>query len=232
MQFAPLYPYLYRLLKPTFPNCLWSGRPTSPQIALTFDDGPHPRYSRELLKVLDRHNVIASFFWLGLCVERSPQVASQVSEAGHWVGLHGYDHDLFPRLKRDRLRADLDRTRDLIHRTCGIAKDRLIDVRPPYAVATPRTLKYLRSWGYRTVMWSVVPEDWLHPGVDVAIDRVLTQTTQGSQIVFHDGHYGGKDVAETVDRLIPQLKQRGYEFVTVDQLWQSHPQGSSNFVTV
>ncbi|NJM45922.1 MAG: polysaccharide deacetylase family protein, partial [Alkalinema sp. RU_4_3] len=73
MQFAPVYPYLYRLLKPTFSNCLWSGTPTEPKIALTFDDGPHPRYSKELLKVLDRHGVTASFFWLGRCVERSPQ---------------------------------------------------------------------------------------------------------------------------------------------------------------
>jgi peptidoglycan/xylan/chitin deacetylase (PgdA/CDA1 family) len=232
MQFAPLYPYLYRLLKPTFPNCLWSGSSSQPQIALTFDDGPHPRYSKELLKVLSSHGVTASFFWLGHCVERSPQTALAISDGGHWIGLHGYDHDLFPRLKADRLKADLDRTRDLIHRTCGIAKHHLIDVRPPYAVATPRTLKQLNTWGYRTVMWSVVPEDWVHPGIDVAIDRVLAQTQNGSQIVFHDGHYGGKDVAATIDRLIPRLKKQGYEFVTVDRLWQGHPSKSQGISTI
>jgi peptidoglycan/xylan/chitin deacetylase (PgdA/CDA1 family) len=232
MQFAPLYPHLYRLLKPTFPNCLWSGNSQQKQIALTFDDGPHPRYSPELLKVLDRHHVTASFFWLGLCVERSPQTARAISEAGHWIGLHGYDHDLFPRLKDERLKSDLDRTRDLIQSTCGIAKHNLIDVRPPYAVATPKTLKQLKTWGYRTVMWSVVPEDWLHPGIDIAINRVLTQTTNGSQIVFHDGHYGGKDVAETIDRLIPLLKEQGYEFVTVDRLWQGQLEKTNSFSTL
>jgi peptidoglycan/xylan/chitin deacetylase (PgdA/CDA1 family) len=232
MQFAPLYPHLYRLLKPTFPSCLWSGSAQRPQIALTFDDGPHPRYSKELLKVLSSHGVTASFFWLGLCVERSPQTARAISEAGHWIGLHGYDHDLFPRLKPERLKHDLDRTRDLIHTHCGIAKQNLIDVRPPFAVATPKTLKQLKSWGYRTVMWSVVPEDWVHPGIDIAIDRVLKQTQNGSQIVFHDGHYGGKDVAATIDRLIPHLKRQGYEFVTVDRLWQGHSQKNKSFSTV
>jgi peptidoglycan/xylan/chitin deacetylase (PgdA/CDA1 family) len=223
MQFAPLYPHIYRLLHPIFPNCLWSGDQTKPQIALTFDDGPHPRYSSELLKVLDRHQVTASFFWLGLCVERSPKIAHTISDAGHWIGLHGYDHDLFPKLPEKKLQADLHRTRDLIATTCDIPHHRLIDVRPPYAVATPKNLRLLKEWGYRTVMWSVVPEDWLCPGVQTSVDRTLAQTQNGSQIVFHDGHYGGRDVAESIDRLIPLLKSRGYEFVTIDQLWQTRP---------
>lgn len=69
-------------------------------------------------------------------------------------------------------------------------------------------------------MWSVVPEDWVRPGVSVVVRRVLEQVQNGSLIVLHDGYSGGQDVAQTVAQLIPQLLQSGYHFVTIDQLWQ------------
>jgi peptidoglycan/xylan/chitin deacetylase (PgdA/CDA1 family) len=87
-------------------------------------------------------------------------------------------------------------------------------------VALPRTIRLLRQAGYRPVMWSVVPEDWTHPGVELSVQRVLNQVTLGSLIVFHDGNQGGRDVAASLDRLIPELVDRGYEFATVAQLWQ------------
>jgi peptidoglycan/xylan/chitin deacetylase (PgdA/CDA1 family) len=85
---------------------------------------------------------------------------------------------------------------------------------------TPQTLDYLKQWNYRPVMWSVVPEDWVRPGVEVTIQRVMEQTQNGSLIVLHDGHCGGEDVAATAKKLIPMLLQAGYQFVTVDQMWQ------------
>ena len=69
-------------------------------------------------------------------------------------------------------------------------------------------------------MWSVVPEDWVQPGVSVVVQRVLRQVQNGSVIVLHDGYYGGQDVAETTALLVPQLLQQGYQFVTIDALWQ------------
>ncbi len=98
MQLAPFFPVLYRLLQPTFPHCLWSGNSRTKEIALTFDDGPHPVYTPQLLKVLDYYAIPASFFWLGACVQRSPTVAKSVCDRGHWLGLHGYDHRSFPLL--------------------------------------------------------------------------------------------------------------------------------------
>jgi peptidoglycan/xylan/chitin deacetylase (PgdA/CDA1 family) len=220
MQFAPVYPYLYRVLRPLFSDCLWSGSGNRPTVALTFDDGPHPHYTLELLAVLSDHGVKASFFWLGVCVERSPQVAQAVVQQGHWIGLHGYDHRLFLRLSDAELLSTLAHTRDLVAQTCGLAPATIQDVRPPYGVALPRTIRLLRQAGYRPVMWSVVPEDWTHPGVELSVQRVLNQVTLGSLIVFHDGNQGGRDVAASLDRLIPELVDRGYEFATVAQLWQ------------
>jgi len=220
MQFAYLYPLVYRILKPTFPKCLWSGDPNSKAIALTFDDGPHPQYTPELLAVLDRYNIKASFFWLGVCVNRNPAIAKTICDRGHWIGLHSYDHRNFPMLSPTELQQSLEKTQAAIRSACNLQPSQVRDVRPPNGFFTPETLNLLRQWNYRPVMWSVVPEDWVRPGVATVVQRVLQQVQNGSLIVLHDGACGGQDVAATVQSLIPQLLQQGYHFVTVDTLWQ------------
>lgn len=226
MQFAPIYPVLHQVLSPLFPRCLWGGDTRSKTIALSFDDGPHPSHTLPLLDALDRYGVKANFFWLGCCVERSPNIARSAYERGHWMGLHGYTHRLFPSMAPGELKHSLEQTQDAIAHACGLepalVRSRVRDVRPPVGVFTPRTLDYLHQWGYRPVMWSVVPEDWVRPGVEVAVQRVLSQTRNGSLIVLHDGHYGGDDVVAIVERLIPQLIDQGYEFISVNDLWTTH----------
>lgn len=224
MQFAVVYPFLYKVLKPTFKNCLWTGDETIREIALTFDDGPHSQYTPELLKVLEEHRVPASFFWLGMCVERSPKIAQAVYQQGHWLGLHGYSHRTFTRLSYNELNRSLEQTQRAIARACDLpftqVQQQVRDVRPPNGIFTPQILNWLLEWNYRPVMWSVVPEDWVQPGVQISVQRVLQQVTNGSLIVLHDGACGGQDVAATVAKLIPQLRQRGYEFVTIERLWK------------
>ncbi|NES82293.1 MAG: polysaccharide deacetylase family protein [Moorea sp. SIO2B7] len=220
MQFAPVYPILYRILKPTFPNCLWSGSENSPAIALTFDDGPHPNYTPELLSILDRYQIKASFFWLGACVARNPTLAREVYRRGHWLGLHGYYHNSFPFLSENNLKQSLEKTQEAIFSSCGLQPDKIRDVRPPNGIFTPQTLKLLKQWNYRTVMWSVVPEDWENPGITVVRQRVLKQVKNGALIVLHDGNYGGKDVAQITADLIERLLAQSYHFVTIDQFWQ------------
>ncbi len=219
MQLAPLFPIFHRVLKPTFPNCLWGGDSNSKCIALSFDDGPHPQYTPQLLKVLDNYNIPASFFWLGACVERSPIVAKDVYHCGHWIGLHGYDHQNFPFLTPNELKQSLEKTQTAIHKACGLAPAKVRDVRPPNGLFTPNTLDLLQQWNYRPVMWSVVPEDWVRPGIKTVVQRVLNLVEGGSIIVLHDGVCGGEDVAATTQILIPQLLQRGYSFVSIDTLW-------------
>ncbi|MUG95014.1 polysaccharide deacetylase family protein [Scytonema sp. UIC 10036] len=219
MQLAPLFPIFYRILKPTFPNCLWCGDVSSKFIALTFDDGPHPQYTAQLLKVLDRHDIVASFFWLGACVNRSPEIAQEIFARGHWIGLHGYDHRNFPMLSPTELKQSLERTQAAIYDACQLEPEQVRDVRPPNGLFTPTTLNLLKQWNYRPVMWSVVPEDWVRPGITTVTQRVLKQVCNGSLIVLHDGACGGQDVAETAEVLIPKLIEQGYQFVTIDKFW-------------
>ncbi|WP_088890061.1 polysaccharide deacetylase family protein [Leptolyngbya ohadii] len=222
MQFAALYPLLHKVLYPAFPDCLWQGNSNSPCIALTFDDGPHPQHTEQVLEVLDRYRVKASFFWLGRLVERFPEVARTVYGQGHGVGIHGYTHTMFPQLKLPRLKLELDLTQQIIGEACGmdeVTTQQIRNVRPPNGVFTPVVLQALQQWNYRPVMWSVVPEDWVRPGVAIAAQRVLTQSRNGSVIVLHDGYTGGEDAAATADYFIPRLLDQGYQFVTIDQLW-------------
>jgi peptidoglycan/xylan/chitin deacetylase (PgdA/CDA1 family) len=195
-------------------------------VALTFDDGPHPIYTLQLLEVLERYHVTASFFWLGMCVDRAPAIARTVYERGHWVGLHGYNHQSFPNLTPAALQQTLVQTQTAIANACQIPPENVRDVRPPNGLFTTHTLELLFQWNYRPVMWSVVPEDWVRPGVSTVVQRVLHQVCNGSLIVLHDGCYGGVDVAEITAQLIPQLIQQNYRFVTIDQLWHSHLQKS------
>ena len=94
------------------------------------------------------------------------------------------------------------------------------DIRPPNGFFTPRTLKLFNQWNYKPVIWSMVSEDRLRSSVSVVFQRVLTQIIGTSQISLHDGVCRGQDVAEIIEILIPQLLQQGYEFVTVDRLWE------------
>ncbi|MUL36205.1 polysaccharide deacetylase family protein [Gloeocapsopsis dulcis] len=220
MQLAPFFPILYRILQPSFPHCLWAGNPNLKTIALTFDDGPHPTYTPQLLEVLDRYAIPASFFWLGACVNRAPFTAKTVYERGHWIGLHGYDHRSFPMLTTTELKQSLCATQEAISTACRIDANSVRDVRPPNGLFTPQVLNSLHLWQYRSVMWSVVPEDWVRPGIGTVVQRVLQQVTNGSMIVLHDGACGGQDVAVITAQLVPQLLHQGYQFVTVDTLWQ------------
>lgn len=226
MQLAPLYPIVYQLLKPAFPSCLWTGPNNSPAIALTFDDGPHLEHTPQLLDVLDRYGIVASFFWLGTCVNRVPAVAKEVYQRGHWVGLHGYEHRAFPQLSEAALKQSLERTQFAIANACDLELEYvqkfMRDVRPPNGIFTPQTLQLLRQWNYRPVMWSVVPEDWVRPGVELVVQRVLRQVKPGSVIVLHDGYFGGQDVAQTAAQLIPLLQEQGYQFVSINQLWKAN----------
>ncbi|MHC5833888.1 MAG: polysaccharide deacetylase family protein, partial [Nostoc sp.] len=88
----------------------------------------------------------ASFFWLGVCVNRSPSIAKAVSDRGHWIGLHGYDHRSFPMLSPNDLKDSLEKTQAAIYNACNLQPEQLRDVRPPNGLFTPATLKLLFQW--------------------------------------------------------------------------------------
>jgi peptidoglycan/xylan/chitin deacetylase (PgdA/CDA1 family) len=216
--YTSFYATIHRTLSRNFPACLWVGDPSCREVALTFDDGPHRQFTPELLRVLEQRQVHASFFVLGCQVDNTPEIARAIYQAGHWIGLHGYWH--FPFLSTHGLKEDLERTRQSLARACNLDPTTICDVRPPFGFFTPEILNALTTWGYRPVMWQVLADDSMHPGTPVIVQRILQQTTNGALIVLHDGNDGCGDVAEATDLIIQKLSAEGYQFVTVDALWQ------------
>lgn len=190
-------------------------QPTGKTIALTFDDGPWPVYTGEVLEALAREKVKATFFWLGRNVTQYPEIARQVAQAGHELGNHSYNHPIQP-MDAATARQELDQTSQAIEEATG-KRPRLF--RPPGGHKTNGLVSLARQEGYTVVMWSVQPNDWQPQATPQSIARaVLQQAQPGTVVLLHDG---GGDRAATVaalPQIIRSLKQQGYQFVTVSQL--------------
>jgi len=193
-------------------------------LALTFDDGPSPVYTGQVLALLRRHGVKATFFLIGENVEQYPDVVRQILGDGHLVGNHTWSHPDLGRLSRSRTREEIERTSELIARVGG--------TRPPTVFRAPggffsgASLEICGELGLRPVSWSVDPEDWSNPGTEAIIDRVLRHARTGSIVLEHDGCLAAPPVdpgspadrSQTVAALadyLPRLIDAGYRFTTV-----------------
>lgn len=210
-----------RLIDRHFPDILWAGSPATRQLALTFDDGPHPRDTPALLEVLARHGVTATFSWLGERVEAHPELVGAAAAAGHQLMIHGYRHRSFLLEPQAELRAMLGRTRELLAHHSGRDPATITSVRPPFGHFSGSVLGALRRWGYQPVLCSIMPVHWMQPAA-LSVRHVLQQAGPGSLIVLHEA-LGGPPVAELTDRILAGLAGRELGFVTVDALRAGRP---------
>jgi peptidoglycan/xylan/chitin deacetylase (PgdA/CDA1 family) len=207
----------YRRMQARYPDTLWFGDQTRRTLALTFDDGPHPLHTQPVLDTLKKYNVPASFFLLGHYVDQFPHIVEHIHAHGHGIGLHGYRHRAFPLEQPDILHSHLTHTRQRIAEICGTAPETLRYIRPPYGAFNHQILALLKAWGYTTVLWNNLPPHWMQP-LAWTINQTLEQATPGGVIVLHDGHGHGTQVARILESLIPALQDKGFEFVTVEQM--------------
>lgn len=199
------------------PKVLFHGDRTRSEIALTFDDGPHPRDTPQVLDVLAKHGVRATFFLIGHGIERHSHLVKRIHQSGHQPALHCYRHLPFPMESASTLNRQLDQSRKAIARACDIPPETIRHIRPPYGVFTAKTLTLLKEWGYRLVLWDNMPLHFLQP-IQRTITQILERTLPGSILVLHDGKGHGVKVAGIVDAVIPRLKAKGFEFVTIEQM--------------
>ena len=199
------------------PDVLWFGDGSRREIALTFDDGPHPRDTPGVLEVLAKHKVRATFFLIGRDVERVPHLVKEIHARGHRIGIHCHRHLPFPWEEPRTLRGHLDGTRNTIANLCGVSPETIRDVRPPYGLYTKDTLSQLRDWNYRLVMWNCIPPHFLQP-LGWSIKQVMEAAVPGSIVVLHDGHGHGTLAVQILESILPGLKAEGYEFVTIEHM--------------
>ncbi|HKJ37493.1 MAG TPA: polysaccharide deacetylase family protein [Anaerolineales bacterium] len=209
--------HFYRALQRRHPSVMFHGDDSRREIALTFDDGPHPRDTPQVLDVLAKHNVHATFFLIGHSAERYPQLVKQIHQSGHQLALHCYRHIPFPMESASTLKGQLDQSRKAIVNACGISPETIRDVRPPYGFFTAKTLSMLRAWQYRLVLWDNMPLHFIQH-TSWTIKQILEQTASGSIIVLHDGKGHGSKVASIVDTIIPRLKDMDFNFIKVENM--------------
>ena len=208
---------IYNAAQRRYTNVLFHGNTSRREIALTFDDGPHPRDTPRVLDVLAKYNVHATFFLVGRSAEHYPDLIKQIHQHGHQLALHCYRHNPFPLEKLFTLQTELARTRNIIATACDMVPETIKDLRPPYGMFNKRTLSQLTKSGYRLVMWNCIPPHWMQP-VNWSIRQVMESVIPGAVIVLHDGHGHGTRVTEIVDTVVPRIQSLGFEFITVEEM--------------
>ena len=179
------------------------------KIALTFDDGPHPYYTEQLLKGLRERGAKASFFITGQNVEAYPEIVKKIHEDGHLIGNHTYSHIQLSSRNSDTFRQELIQTNEVIE---GLTGQEVQYVRPPYGTWDKKFEKELNMF---PVLWTIDPLDWCSDNVACIVQNVTSKAEENSIILMHDEY---KSTVTAAFQIIDELMEQGYEFVTVDEL--------------
>ncbi len=221
------------------------GNPNIPNIALTFDDGPD-RVTPNILDVLRKYGAKATFFCLGCCIDKNiiahnytdkyitgSEIVKRANDDGHLIAIHSYDHLALPGLTDEEiLNNELSRTKNIITNLIGKPP---VYFRPPYGSINDRVNNIAKELDLKTVLWSCCSADsstepavildgpliYKYSPVDI-YNNIMRNTENGSIILCHDGHSGTYEanfgIVSALDIAIPELQQKGFNFVTIDDL--------------
>lgn len=210
---------LERLGPKLFERIHWRASTDKLNIALTFDDGPHPGSTPQVLELLQRLDVPATFFLVGKHLEKHPELAREMVAAGHEIANHTFSHSLFYATTRERIRNEIRRTDRLLKNING-AEPKFF--RPPAGIFTKQVLDIAEELGYETVIGDVYPRDPHLPGKEKIVDRILRRAVAGSIIILHDGGNARRvDRSQTQGALleiVPILKNKRFDFLTLTDL--------------
>lgn len=186
-------------------------------IALTFDDGPHPKFTPLVLKVLKKHKAHGTFFILGHHADRHPELVNQIVSNGNEVAVHSYNHFFLNRLSSSQVENQIDRTYKSLFRITGHQPALF---RPPYGFYNKNMLSLAAKKNLKVVLWTPTadPRDYDDPGAAKIAGRVLSEIKPGSIVLLHDHGGNRAQTVEAVDKIITTLKTEGYKFETVSHL--------------
>ena len=185
------------------------------EIALSFDDGPHPRLTPMILSILEEYGIKATFFMVGENVGYYPAAARAVAEAGHEIGNHTFSHRKFDKLGEEELRCEIFSCEEAI----GKVSDAPVRfIRPPEGQMSDSMRKVIGELNYRVILWDVDTRDWAHTSPE-AISRHIMDTVQAGDIILMHDFIGYNSPTPAALRIvIPALLERGFHFVTVGEL--------------
>ena len=205
-----------------FPTLYHQGAGGEHQVAITFDDGPDPRWTPKILDILKAANVKATFFVVGVNAERYPALVRRIVNEGHEIGNHTYYHPNLALCWPEHIRLELNATQLLLETITGRATTLF---RPPYAADTGPTelselapLKIAEDLNYLVVLENIDPQDWAKPGADIILRRIKQQRHDGSVILLHDAGGDRSQTVEALPRILDWLHTRGDTIVPLSTL--------------
>ena len=196
-------------------------RTRTPIVAMTYDDGPHPKLTPTLLDMLKARGLRATFYLIGNRVVQWPDIVRRIADEGHEIGNHSWSHPDLSRMSDRNVIREIDRTSDVIFQVTGRPP---VTFRPPYGAFSRRQrLMLYEERKLPTILWSVDPQDWRRPGASVVAKRIVSGARPGAIILSHDIQSG---TVRAMPSTLDTLSDRGLGFGTVSQmmgwpLWQT-----------
>lgn len=185
--------------------------PNKPMIALTFDDGPTKKYTPIILDTLKENNASATFFILGSKAESEPEILQRMVLEGNEIGNHTFSHKQLTTLSKERIEEEITHTQESIFKVTNKYPQ---IIRPPYG--SKNDLVFQCADDKKIVTWTIDTEDWRSKNAETVVKKVLNEVEDGSIILMHDMY---ASTAEAAVILIPELQEKGYQLVTISELY-------------
>lgn len=198
-------------------DIVWDIHTKEKVIALTFDDGPDPHYTKQILELLDKHKAKGTFFVMGHKAEKNPSLIRNMQQKGHEIANHTYRHPQLRTISLANLKKEIKDTDDIIHSITGTYPALF---RPPGGVYDDKVVDAAKSEKHLVVMWSWTQDtkDWTNPGVKKIVHKVCTSAKPGNIVLFHDSGGNREQTVKALEIILDQLAKEGYRFITVSQL--------------
>lgn len=199
-------------------DMIWEVHTSEKVIALTFDDGPDPTETLQILDVLHEHNAKCTFFAIGKKIAAYPEIAKQVISEGHELANHTYNHVYFKKpISIEQATKELELTENEIVKVSGRHSSLF---RPPGGMYDETLVNVSNSMGLKPVLWSWHQDtrDWNRPGVWSISNKVIKNARNGDIVLFHDYVHGQSQTREALKIILPALEKKGFRFVTVSEL--------------
>lgn len=179
------------------------------KIAITFDDGPHPQFTEQLLDGLKERGVQATFFVTGEHAELHPDIIERMNEEGHIIGNHTYSHMQLTKGNRDSFKDELIKTNQILNEITG---EEVVYVRPPYGTWDK---SFETELNMIPVLWNIDPLDWCSQDVTGVVNKVMKEADENAIILMHD--YYETSVTAAL-QIVDRLQEKGYTFVTIEEI--------------
>jgi peptidoglycan-N-acetylglucosamine deacetylase len=191
-------------------------------VLLSFDDGPSEPYTAQILDILARHQVKATFFVVGVNVKKYPHLIKRIIEEGHDLGNHSWTHDNLKKKSKAAMQQDILKTDEAIR---ALGYEKTIPFRAPFgqmSAVMPQALSEIKK---PHILFNFLAKDWENPPPEVITDRVLQQAKPGFIVTLHDGWNKRENTVKATDLIVKALKDQGYRFVSASEFLE-YPLGS------